>query len=397
MAKAVQDRQAASTRAEVIKPLFRAEGLVRGVLVPERDVLIGYDRQVYPVTIAPALRRWFHKNPKAMTDGRDYYRVFPRSTKDGRLRFYVADAPSAPIEELDLVPYHFVISGTVLNQRSLSTKRSPDCVVVRVKPNKVVAPGERDLPENRQHLLFLRGRVVPAAKYIGKHCTFFCELQQGQLWINGCALAEESSVERVDAGGAVLPWPFRDRNDSTWRLVHKWNQMQPPFPDAPDAREQMVETLKAWSKSIREEGAKAAKGTILSRDLDRLGQIARRLLDRVTNADSNSLRSLICQRGLLALTSKIRDSLSETSDSAPSENLTPDNTVTTATAPVDRKTDLLGLLGQPLMDEAIIWTTKITRPQLIARVKQFWAEGKITPEIEARSRSYQLKKHKPDT
>lgn len=57
--------------------------------------------------------------------------------------------------------------------------------------------------------------------------------------------------------------------------------------------------------------------------------------------------------------------------------------------------EMLALLGQPYMDEAIIWMTKLTRPQLISRVKQLWAEGKITPEIEARSRSYQLKKHKP--
>lgn len=56
---------------------------------------------------------------------------------------------------------------------------------------------------------------------------------------------------------------------------------------------------------------------------------------------------------------------------------------------------LLELLAQPMMDEAIIWITKWTRPQLIARIKKLWAEGMITPEIEAQSRSYQLKKHKP--
>lgn len=400
MAQAVQPKTASSVRSETVKPLFKAEGIVRGVLIPERNLLVGYDgpRSMYPVTIAPALRRWFLKNHEAMTNnGRDYYRVFPRSRKDGGLSFYVADAPSAPIEELDMVPYHFVVSGTVLNQRSLSTKRSPDSVVVRVKPNKVVAPGERKLPENRQHLLFLRGRVVPAAKYIGQHVTFFCELREGQLWINGCALADESSVERVDVGGPVLPWPFRDRNDSTWQLVHKWNQLQPPFPDAPDAREQMVENLTAWSKSVREQGTKAEKGTELSRDLDRLGQIASRLLDRVTKADSVALRSLIHQRGLLALTTKFRDSFSETTDSAPSGDLTPDTTMTSATATPAQGYDLLDLLSKPWMDEAIIHATKLTRPQLIQKIQNFWATGAITDEMAKNSRSYQLKKHRPSS
>jgi hypothetical protein len=385
----------AASSAEKTPALFRAEGIVRGILIPERNLLIGMDRQAYPVTIAPALRRWFMKHPEE-AQKRDLFRVFPRSLKGDKLRFYVADAPSVEDEaDLPYLPYRFVVSGVVLNQRSLSTDRSPDHVVVRVKPNRVVPPAEKHLPENKAHLLFLRGRVVPAAKYIGKHCTFFCELGRGELWIRGCALALESSVERFPAGAAMLPWPFRDLNGGTWAMIHRWNQLQAPFPDAPDARESLLESLKAWSQSVKAQEA-SVSDPLAHRDLDRQLQVSSRLRQRVESADQNQLRSLVQKRGLmqlLALITKGRPSAYQP------EHLTPDPAMTTAFAPAASPSSVseqvLDMLSQPAMDEAILWRTKLTRPQLINMIQSFWVSGRITPEMESRSRSYQLKKHKP--
>ena len=64
-----------------------------------------------------------------------------------------------------------------------------------------------------------------------------------------------------------------------------------------------------------------------------------------------------------------------------------------STTPLEQK--VLEYLAQPVMDEWILWHTKLTRPQLICLIQRFWAAGQITPEMEQRSRSYQLKKHKP--
>jgi hypothetical protein len=57
--------------------------------------------------------------------------------------------------------------------------------------------------------------------------------------------------------------------------------------------------------------------------------------------------------------------------------------------------EVLEMLAAPAMDEMILWVTKLTRPQLIRKIQFLWATGQITPEIEARAISYQLKKHKP--
>jgi hypothetical protein len=53
---------------------------------------------------------------------------------------------------------------------------------------------------------------------------------------------------------------------------------------------------------------------------------------------------------------------------------------------------LLQLLGTPRIDELILWEKGLTRPQLIAEVRQLVAAGQITPEILQRTKSFQLKK-----
>jgi hypothetical protein len=379
--------------AEKLPALFKAEGFIQGRLDLERNVLLGMDRQIYPATVAPALRRWIEKHPDEARK-RFFFRVFPRSLKGDRLRFYVAEAPSCAREDLPMVPHKFVVSGVVLNQRSLSTGRSPDHVVVRVKPNHLVPPEEKHRPENKAHLLFLRGRVVPAAKFLGKHVTFMCELSQGELWIRGCSLAMESSVERFTAGAAVLPWPFRDRNSSTWEQIHRWNQLQAPFPEAPDAREGLLESLKAWRHSATAQ-LQRTSDLLLRRDLDRQMQVAARVHTLVEAADQNKLHSLVTKRGLVQLMDLITAGTPAESGPKP---LTLEPSMTTATAPRPTGTtdqQLLEMLGDPVMDELILWTTKLTRPQLIQRIKLLWASGQITPEIQSRSRSYQLNKHKP--
>jgi hypothetical protein len=192
---------------------FRAAGVVQGLFLAERGVLVTTDGRSYPASALPGLKRWAERHPKEAAAA-EFHIVYPRTVKGG-IAFEVAESLSdlALVQDLKQRPQLFVISGVLTNQRSRQSQ-----LVIRVSRNRR-APAKRHRENQfRPHLIWLSGRAAPAANFNGKHIEATAALDGDRLVLRRIEAVSERKEEPFTAGGITWPWPFEVSLDSIERL-----------------------------------------------------------------------------------------------------------------------------------------------------------------------------------
>ena len=283
----------------VDRPVYLANGVVEGVLIPERQLLIAADGTQYPCTISPKLEAWFTSHPEAAGNARAFV-VYPRTVKDQGLQFHVVGAPKFDPKDLPKISGVFRVQGVVTNLRGERNR-----TVVRIKRNDNPTLAERKKHAWAQHLIFLTGRVTPSELFVGNHVNFTCRLVGHELRIQGAHPIGGPTLEWVNFGAAHLPWPFNPRKTSTWAQFRRKNNLEAPFAylsrePIKDAVGQRLSELHALVKRLKRDERYPIDATF-NRDVDRLRLIHQRLESFSTKVPAQQLLEAVEDQGLLHL------------------------------------------------------------------------------------------------
>jgi hypothetical protein len=317
-------------------------GVVEGTFIPERNLLIGADGQQYRATCVPGVRRFFLKHPDRAASAR-YLVCWPRTTKEG-VELTVTDAPTATERQASLKREAgwFRVAGVVTNQRSRKNK-----VVVRVVRSEPAPPEQKRQSNYRPHLLFLEGRVAPAANFVNHHATFRCQLKDKGLVIRSVEERQRIKPEPLAAGGVQWPWPFHASKGSLLDLKafnapeQKTFLVQAPYQQTLGEGLQLLQQLIDHRKA---QPATAEEALVT----DRLGMILRRLRTYTARMGDFELFDLLEETGLHVILRRITIEAAPLAP-APAKKAKPKATKAAAPAPVGQAPEELKPLADLLL------------------------------------------------
>jgi hypothetical protein len=389
--------------------VFIANGLVKGVLIPETNLLIGEDGTQYPCTIAPKLRAWFERHPDEAAQARAFV-VYPRTVKGQGLQFHVVGSPKLPESQLERQAGIFQIQGVVTNLRGVKNQ-----TVVRIRRNVLPPAGEHKHHSYAVHLLFLSGRVTPSELFVGQHVRFTCRLQGHDLKIQGAHPLGEPELDWLSFGSATIPWPFHPRKTGTWAQYRRATDVLGPFICTDQQRrrlpELIAERLADLERLVKrlKTGERYASDPTFNRDVDRLRLVHRRLDEVVARAGRDYLLQMVEQYGLLSLLNRTLAPVSDESapaatpaakpaakpapkakDTSPKPKAMPAATTPQVSPFLARFRELL---AAGMLDERIMLTLDCSRDDIRAAVRNLESAGLLDATVIAKARSYQLKRH----
>ena len=284
----------------VDRPVYLANGVVEGVLIPERQLLIAADGTQYPCTISPKLEAWFARHPEEAGNARAFV-VYPRTVKGQGLQFHVVGAPKCDPHDLPKISGLFRVQGVVTNLRGERNR-----TVVRIKRNDNPTLAERKKHAWAQHLIFLTGRVTPSELFVGNHVNFTCRLVGHELRIQGAHPIGGPTLEWVNFGAAHIPWPFNPRKTSTWAQFRRKNDLEGAAfaylsrEPAKDAVSQRLGELHTMVKRLKRDERYPIDATF-NRDVDRLRLVHQRLESYAAKVPAHQLMDTVEKQGLLRL------------------------------------------------------------------------------------------------
>lgn len=365
----------------------QAVGVVEGTFIPERNLLIGADGQQYRASGVSSLARRYQKKPDLYANAR-FHVVFPRTTKEG-LELIVSSSPTDPERQASLrrEAGWFRVAGVVTNQRSRKNK-----VVVRVVRSEPAPPDRKRQSEFRPHLLFLEGRVAPAANFVNHHATFRCQLRDKELVIRSVEERQRIKPEPLAAGGVQWPWPFHASKGSLLDLKafnaaeQKTFLVQAPYQQTLGEGLQLLQQLIDHRKA---QPATAEEALVT----DRLGMILRRLRTYTARMGDFELFDLLEETGLHVILRRI--ALEETPAPAPAKKAKPKATPRTRGVAPELKplADLL-LQGWPdtLLRSAPGMSPAALKSGVAGLLACGWYDALTEEEQRLAQASYQLKK-----
>lgn len=281
------------------RPVYLANGVVEGVLIPERQMLIAADGTQYRCTISPKLEAWYSRHPDEASLARAFV-VYPRTFKGQGVQFHVVGTPQVDPAELPQVSGMFRVQGVVTNLRGQRNQ-----TVVRVKRNENPDLAQRKKHAWAQHLIFLTGRVSPSELFVGNHVNFTCCLVGHELRIQGAHPIGGPTLEWVNFGESKIPWPFNPRKTSTWAQFRRKNNLVGPFgylrrEPLKDVILEKLSELRAMVRRLKRDDRYATDATF-NRDVDRLRLVHQRIESYAAKAAPNALLETVEKEGLLRL------------------------------------------------------------------------------------------------
>lgn len=309
---------------------FFALGALEGVVLLDRKVLIASNGEEFPIAMASHYKRWAEKDPEAVASAR-HHLVWPRTTKEG---LHLTLTKSGPKRFPGPTPGTFRISGEITNQRGQRNQ-----VVVRVKRNSPAKGKRYRLTEFRPHLLFLKGRLTPACKFINHHVSLIGALDGRDIAIRVVRSIGAIQEHVFEFNGVKFPWPFASSRASIERFCQLNGKgdsrvlVMPGFRVKLKAHLESWETLQktnAWdfrktSESERMEidfetgepildpktGEPLIEGELpnreeLERDNDRLRHILKRIDGFTKRLPDGDLEALLEDTGLLQVLNSAR-------------------------------------------------------------------------------------------
>jgi len=388
--------------------VFIANGLVKGVLIPETNLLIGEDGTQYPCTIAPKLRAWFERHPDEAAQARAFV-VYPRTVKGEGLQFHVVGSPRLPESQIERQAGIFQIQGVVTNLRGAKNK-----TVVRIRRNVLPPAGEHQHHSYAVHLLFLSGRVTPSELFVGQHVRFTCRLQGHDLKIQGAHPLGEPELDWLSFGSATIPWPFHPRKTGTWAQFRRATDVMGPFLCTDQQRRRLpaligekLADLEGLVKKLKATERYATDATY-NRDVDRLRLVHRRLEEVVARAGRDYLLQMVEQYGLLSLLNRTLAPVTD-DEPAPAAAPTAKPVAKTKVAPPKPEPKAMPaatspqvspflsrfreLLAAGMLDERIMLTLDCSRDDIRAAVRNLESAGLLDASVTVKARSYQLKRY----
>ena len=380
--------------------IYLANGLVEGVLIPEKGLLISADGMQYGCTISPKLKAWFERHPDKAGEARAFV-VYPRTLKGNQVQFHVVGAPNLNPEQIKTGSGVFRVQGVVTNLRG-----ERNHTVVRIKRNGTPSIADRRNHAWDQHLIFLSGRVTPSELFVGNFVNFTCRLVGNELQIQGAHPLGGPSLEWARFGAAYLPWPFNPRKTSTWAQFRRKNATGSEF--AYLGRERLSDVvadklhqLRKLVQSLKRSDRFNADATF-NRDVDRLRLIHDRLDKFASRSAHRDLELAVEKEGLLRMLNlvlapdpggvdapKAQPKAKSKSTPPPAAKSMP--TTALALSPVHKKIHKAMSLG--MLDERVMLALDVGRDSLRDAIKAMDAAGMLDDGSLKAARSYQLKRY----